>query len=275
MSEKFITHNSREMLEISYDRKSVQLFEGIFIEDLIKTWKFYEPPIPLVAEILRLNEELGDEHMNREYEQLSKTEGSYPELDEEAVADKSWLMRLFNQVSEIIFHDREDRRNRPRASEDESLSFFQKFVAERIYNHLAMLSRSPHAKKGGTFSIREELTEEIAEKLGLGLYLDEKTGFKLRAQTEATLLELAGDFQQWFTEKLPGIYSTTWGVMYTPDKAQIGRGNLNPVILIPDVEKKATPPLRQGREVFVIQEVGQEAAKPVTAWEVAKPVTAD
>lgn len=203
--------------------------------EFLEEWKFFAPSTDLTRAILQLNDELGGEYFDREYEKLAAVEGDITAF-EEPIKDGNWFRWLFQQVSEILFHRGEERAERSVQSEEEAVSFFQAFISERVFNHLAMLSRSHHAKRGKPFSIREELTKGVAEKIGLGLYLHQKTPPDLRAKAEEVLLWLAREFQCWFIEEYGGMFNATWGPIHDFSKDIISEGNdAHSLILITDM----------------------------------------
>ena len=212
--------------------------------EVFKEWKFFLPPLEVTRNILRLNREFGDDYSARREARLIEREGSTVEAEDdfETTNDVNWLQTIANQVAEILFHgDAEEKR--PPMPPDELIGFFPKFIAERIYNHLAMLSRSAHVKNGGTFSIREELTVEIAGRIGLGLYLSKRTPEWLRNETAVCLDDLAYEFQNWLVNTRNGVYPATWGVICSPARVRevVEEGIwTKPLIMEPDVERKAS-----------------------------------
>ena len=232
--------------------------EEALVEELISDWTFFVLSPGLTKTILVLNDKLGSEYFNAEYEKLAASEGDNSD-SEELVASDSWFRERFQQVSEILFHGGEQTEH-PVQSEEEVLSFFQAFISERIFNHLAMLSRSPHARKGRPFSIREELTKEVAEKIGLGLYLHHEIPSDLRAKAEEVLLGLAFEFQRWFIEEHRGVFFTTWGTLYAVDrKRDSGDDYEGTLILEPDVEPHEAFVVANDRASIRSEEVLPEA----------------
>jgi hypothetical protein len=221
-----------EYLQEYEERESAE--EEALVEELISDWTFFEISSDLTKTILALNDELGSDYFRSEYDKLT-TQGGEDSDYEDLVEDTDSLNEQSQQVSEILVHDEK----RAEQSEDEMASFFQAFLSERIFNHLAMLSRSRHARKGKTFSIREELTKEIAEKIGLGLSLRHETPSALRSKTEKALIALAFEFQCWLTEKHRGVFFTTWGSIYSVKKKRaFDDDSENILILEPDVEPR-------------------------------------
>jgi hypothetical protein len=218
----------------------ITVLEELLVDEQLQEWQFFLPSPDLAKRILHLNEKLGGEYFEREYEQLHTSEEGVPLQLSEGAEKPGWLRDLFIRVSNIVFQHNEDAESTDRAglSDQEALSLFQKFISERIYNHLAMLARSPHAKQGGGFSIHEELTVQIAEKIGLGLYLDRNTAESLRMECEATLYNLAEQFQHWFIEERKGVYKTVWAEVRAtrPPQQSNETGTL---ILTPDVRQGA------------------------------------
>ena len=210
--------------------------------EVFKDWKFFLPPPEVTRNILRLNREFGEDYCARREARLIEREGSIVEAEDDfkTTEDVNWLQTIADQVAEILFHG-DAEKERPSMSPDEAIGFFPKFIAERIYNHLAMLSRSAHVKNGDIFSIREELTVEIAGRIGLGLYLSKRTPEWLRQETEVGLNDLAYEFQDWLVNTRKGVYTATWGVICSAAKARevVDEGiSTKPLIMEPDVVKK-------------------------------------
>ena len=229
-----------ETVEETEELVEEQSVEEAVVEGLLAGWKFFAPKHELTRELLLLNDELGDAYFEEEYdrlpvegvpkgrnrrgsralgrglEKLARSGGGGDE--EEPIEDGNWFRWLYQQASGILFHGDEGAARRREQTDDESVEFFRAYVSERVFNHLAMLARSRHARKGGSFSIRNELMREIAEKIGLGLYLHEKTAPQLRSQGEEFLLRLAGEFQQWLVKEQRGVFVTTWGGIHVPNK---------------------------------------------------------
>jgi hypothetical protein len=209
--------------------------EKDIVEELFTTWRFFTPSSGLTRDFLRLNDELGEAYFGGEYEKIAAGDGrgSF----EGPVKDINWFKGLYRRVSGILFHGEGEPAGSGEQSEEKVTSFFQSFISERVFNHLAMLSRSRHAKRGGSFSIRDELTKEIAEKLGLGLYLHQKTSPELRAEAEEVLLRLAGEFQRWFIGKKRGEFTTSWGrICAVGNDIALEGESSQPLIMRPDVE---------------------------------------
>lgn len=223
---------SNDLLE--YQEEEWESVE-IAADELLEEFKFFAPSFDLVRMILRLNDELGDAYFSREYEEIAEREG-VDRNSKEPIKYGIWFRWLFQKVSGILSHGGKTPTGVRIKSEDEAVALLRPFISERIFNHLAMLSRSPHAKKGKPFSIREELTREIAEKLGLGLILHEKTSPFLRARGEEVLLQLAREFQRWFIDERAGRFTTLWGDMGDFNKAvALELGDSCSLFLIPDV----------------------------------------
>ena len=211
---------------------------------LMKEWRFFIPKAPLVSRILELREELGDSYFEHEYKSFEAQASNF-ELHEElqeasALLEKNFprkglLQQLFDQVSTIFGFARDEN------SRNESVALYQSFISETIYDHLAMLGRSPGTMRGRAFSIRQELTEGIAEEIGLGLYLTPEITEDLHYQSETVLLKLAGDYQNWFlADERQGKFETTWGFIYSSErKLTEEERNAHPLILIPDVPAAA------------------------------------
>lgn len=209
------------------------------VDTLLSRWKFFLPPVSLVDRILEMNDRLGDDYFERLFETTSAREQTDLSSEEEPIQSGLWYRWLFRQLSEVLFHRGETKESNSSLSQEESASLFQKFISERIYNHLAMLSRTDYAKRGNAFSIREELTEELAEKIGLGLYLHSDTNEERRGEIEKLLIELAYVFQQWLVVDQQGMYATTWGAICTPEKRDefiLEGSDSEPLMLLPDVQ---------------------------------------
>lgn len=209
------------------------------VDTLIEEWKFFTPKEPVVIKILALREELGDSYLEHEYQSFEAQASDFEShadlqeasaLLEQISPRKGLLQQLFDQVSSIFgFASDEDSRN-------ESVALYQSFISETIYDHLAMLGRSPGTMNGHSFSIRQELTEGIAEEIGLGLYLTSEISDDLRNQSETVLLQLAGDYQKWLLDEQQGMFETTWGYICSSDRELTKEmRNSHPLILVPDV----------------------------------------
>lgn len=195
--------------------------EDALVEELISDWTFFLPSPTLSREILFQNDKLGSDYFKKE---SSQQDYSFEEND---AAD-------LETASKILFHE-SLQTEASAQSEEEFISDLQAFISERIFNHLAMLSRTNYAKTG-VFSIREELTIELAEKLGLGIYLHEKTSAQLREETEKILLKLAWEFQRWLIRDRRGIFYATWGAIFSVDKQDLRlNGPENSIVVEPDV----------------------------------------
>lgn len=207
----------------------------ILLESQLSQWRFFEPPAPIVEQILELNERLVESHLEHEEQSLKDQEEP---IDSDVAEEPSRLNQFFAEAADILFHDRGNDQRDNMVNSNQPITYFQSIIGERIYNHLAMLSRSPHAKEGGTFSIREELTEELAGKIGLGLYLRLNTDDELRKETNYVLLNLALEFQNWLLEERREVYFAPWGVVCTPNKGKALKDlNDRPRLLLsPDVE---------------------------------------
>lgn len=211
--------------------------DRLFDSQLLR-WKFFLPSVELTKRIWQLNDALGTEYFEREFQRLTKDEPEVPELAQEVTEDPNWLQRIVSKVSEIVFHKDEDTDSQ-KLSDEEFVAVLQKVISERIYNHLAMLFRSPHARKGGAFSLQKELTRGMVEKLGLGLSLNRKTNSAVRADCEVALNDLADEFQKWFVVKQKGAYSTVWGEVYSSAK-NVPQNGEPVLILTPDVTRGIT-----------------------------------
>lgn len=226
--------------------------EALTIEDedvidaLVDEWKFFRPTVNLVKQILQLREELGDSYLKKEYESLkAQTAGAESNEDVEITSvlveqaeKKSSLRLIFSQMSSILGLGGQRGSNH---SDEESVALQQNLISEKIYNHLAMLARSPRTIRGEAFSIRKELTQGIAEKIGLGLYLSSETDDELRQETEKVLLRLADEYQKWFLDnRRRGAFEATWGNIYESHK-EISKKerDSHPLILTADLANAA------------------------------------
>jgi hypothetical protein len=215
--------------------ENLQEYEALHVEDddlveqLISDWIFFSPSPELTQLILAQNDKLGNEYFKQQYPTGTGPVGGH----------SNSLVPGLQKAFDILFH-KSEQKELEQESEEQIVSGFQAFFSERIFNHLAMLSRTPYASSG-TFSIKEELTIELAEKIGLGLYLHEKTSPDLRDETESILLRLAGEFQYWFIEKHHGVFRTVWGSMLSLENEELRREiDHNSLILVPDVEGTST-----------------------------------
>lgn len=181
------------------------------VEHFLARIQFFRTPHEVAEKILLLNQELGEELIESQLAALASEESDAKmiEVSENEISE-NWLQTIINRVSSILFHE-EEPSDEMNLSQDELVVLFQKTVSEKIYDRLSLLSLSPHAKGGGTFSLTHELTKGIAEDIGLGLYRHEKTRGELRTQAEATLLELAVEFQRWLLGEWNGVYPAGWG----------------------------------------------------------------
>jgi hypothetical protein len=242
MSEEFY----KNIGEQSWERSGVRVVPATWpsaqnvlsVDTLLARWRFFLPSDELVGRILEMNDKLGSDYFEKLVETTSARENTDLSSEEEPIQSVLWYRWLFYQLSEVLFH-RSDTDKRTSLSDEESGRLFQRFLSERIYNHLAMLSRTDYAKRGNAFSIKEELTEELAEKVGLGLYLSSDTNVELRDEIEKLLMEMAFAFQQWLVVDQQGTYTTTWGTICTPQKRDefiLEESESEPVVLTPDVQ---------------------------------------
>ena len=209
--------------------------ENAITEEIIADWKFFVVPYDLTRAILSLNERLGSEYFKMEYERLDPTE-KLPGLNNMSRGEKNDedIRQGIETAWTTLFHGEEHAPDFTQ-SEEEVTSSFQGFLSERIFNHFAMLSRSSYAKTG-TYSIREEMTIEVAEKIGLGMYLHHKTPPNLRTETEDVLLRMAKEFQRWLIDERRGLFFATWGALCSRvNKRLLGDDFKNAVVMEPDV----------------------------------------
>lgn len=181
------------------------------VKHFLEGIQFFPTPREIAEKILFLNHQLGDELIESQLATLESEESDVKmiEVSENEIGE-NWLQTIIDHVSSILFHE-EEPSDETNLSEDELVVLFQKTVSEKIYDRLSLLSLSPHAKKGGTFSLTEELTKGIAEEVGLGLYRREETREELRTEAAATLLNLAVTFQDWLLKEWNGVYPVGWG----------------------------------------------------------------
>jgi hypothetical protein len=208
--------------------------ERISVDEQLLEWQFFRPSIPLTRRIWLLNEKLGSAYFDNELARLTADEPE-PDLGDEVTQDQNWFKGILARVSEIVLHYEEGSPHL-KLSDDEFDSFFQKMISERIYNHLAMLHRTPHAQSGGAFSLHEELTEGIVEKIGLGASQHHKTNPGLRSDCETALNDLADEFEKWFIGEHKGYYPTVWGEIRA-SAAAAKAATANALILTPNVRR--------------------------------------
>lgn len=212
--------------------------ENAITEEIIADWKFFRVPNDLTREILSLNERLGGEYFRMEYEQLDLPEKTLDlnQTSRDDRDDKDFKEGI-EPAWKTLFHGEEHGGDFTQ-SEEEVVSEFQGFFSERIFNHLAMLSRTGYAKTG-MYSIREELTMEVAEKIGLGMYLHHKTPPNLRAEAEKLLLRLAKEFQRWLIDERRGLFFASWGALCS-DRGLLGDDFKSALVMEPDVRESET-----------------------------------
>jgi len=216
----------------------LSLKKELLLRHQLAEWRFFPPPEDIVREILRLSDKLVDNHLDYETAQEEDLELEGEEINELADKNPSWFREVFNEVSEILFHGSKESQRDDFENGTESISYYQSLVGERIYNHLARLCRSSYARRGGSFSIREELTDEIAGKIGMGLYLRLDQNDELRQECNRVLFYLALSFQNWLIERKE-VYVAPWGIICTPDTSETqphlhGQPRL---IMTPDVKE--------------------------------------
>jgi hypothetical protein len=215
------------------------------LNDFLAAIRFFPTPPHVATRILRLNQELGDSFIDAEIADLSQVDSGEAEMFERT---ENWVNRIIKSVSSVLFHEEHGSIEHEDASSEE-LSLFQKTVSERIYDHLSFLSLSPHAKSGGVFSLREELTEGIAEDLGLGVYRhDSKISEDFGTQVHAALCDLACEFQRWLVNERSGLYSAGWGEIRARGTQHDEPANAGTIVwLDPDVE---TPQFNNTRQTL-------------------------
>lgn len=213
------------------------------VDDFLSKIKFFPPRIETAARILQLNQRLSDDYVERELESL-------PEGDSDLARDErseggtvgGWLKTVMDRVSVVVFHEDDPGSEEDALTEGEVFSLFQKTLSETIYNHLSMLSRTPHARKRRPFSIMEELTEGIAEDIGLGLYRRAGTPDHLREEAKSALHDLALEFQEWLLKQgSGGRYTPPWGLVCSEEaKRDEDEAEFSAIVLLnPDVQARA------------------------------------
>lgn len=211
--------------------------------DLLENLGFFLPEKEDTDEILALNEEMNREYRERQFQRVFRKDGELretentkelnPEDFKRSPEDVSWHKRLLAGLSSVLFH----KDNEPEISDEEFSSFFQKDVAERIFDHLAMLARG-YKEGNEPLSIMRELTEGIVSVLGLKLARHENTPEEFKKRTGRVLHRVAWDFQNWLLYIQHGHYPAMFGGIYTQMPAQMPqKGNV--LLLDPDVEEPA------------------------------------
>ena len=232
------TDNSNELEEsVSEDDESV--------EDFLTGIQFFPVPKQLAARILSLNQKLGDKVIEAEFDALPSDDTPVEEQTSEIA--NTWIDLVISRVSSLLFRE-ESPSDAAGLSEEELACAFPKTISEKIYDRLGLLSLSPHAGQGGTFSLREELTEGIAEDIGLGSYRRPEISEELSQQVKTALFDLAQEFQKWLLEEWSGRYRTEWGEVrasYSAERKQVFSDRVV-VWLKPDVETEVEENLRSG-----------------------------
>lgn len=124
-------------------------------------------------------------------------------LPDKRTTDTIWF--LSEKIAEG-FQDESDRA----LCTDEYLVFFQKFVAEKIYDHFAMLSER---RDGEEISLLRVFTEDLAPVLGFGRYIEKKIPENLLFECYGALYDLAEEFETWFIEEKGGVFWAMFGRM--------------------------------------------------------------
>jgi hypothetical protein len=216
-------------------------------QDDLKSIVFYQVPRPITDEILDLSESMNDAYLEKEAERVFEKESGLQEVEViEDDSSDSWPSRLIEGLSKALFHSSEEE---PPMPDEEFRAVFQKEVAERIYDHLAMLTRAGYEEGDEPFSIMEEFTQMMVWKLGLGLSRDEDIGEEMKHRVELVLHRLAWDFQSWLILEHHGKFPAVFGEIYTsvPEKIP-ANGKL--LVLAADV----APPLEALMEPVVDRE---------------------
>src|SRR5690348_3679869 len=128
--------NSEEVSAEGWPQTLITELEELLVDAKLQEWRFFLPSLDLAKRILQLNEKLGEAYFEREYEQLpASREGLTSQLHEETEAP-GWLRSAFVRVSNIVFQHNDDAESNSQVtlSDSETLSLFQKFISERIYN---------------------------------------------------------------------------------------------------------------------------------------------
>lgn len=206
---------------------------------MVAKWSFYPPERAITDKILSLSEDMGRSYRSKKRDKIFEAQKDrlFEEIEglteeekkkiEKDMEDPGWYEKVFGAVSKVFFHNREMPLSPGKEGYssffknyeysdlqgDESSASFQKYVAEKMYDHLAMLTHSPRRKKFGDFSLRKEFTWGIAPDLGLGLYTREETSTAVREEVEKVLAELAGDFEDWFIYKKDEVLEATFGTI--------------------------------------------------------------
>jgi hypothetical protein len=220
------------------------------VDNFLASLKFFPTPRTIAVRILQLNQALGDSLVEEELEALSSV--SLPSIEDERVEKgPGWVNSLIAKVSSILFHGEYAYPEQPNLSGEGLVSFFQKVVSERIYDHLSFLSLSPHAREGLSFSIMEELTDGIAEDIGLRLYRNSEMPQYLREQSREALFDLAAEFQRWLLEERGGSYTAGWGEIRAKGNSIRDEEAMSHFVvwLEPDVETRTANRLNQSDTV--------------------------
>lgn len=187
--------------------------EDSSVDDFFEALKFFSPPLDVAARLHRINQRIGDYLVDEELEGLSAPEETLQEQD----ISPSVVGNIRRQLASILFSESADEVPGETAeselSESEILSFFQKVIAERIYDRLSLLALSPHAKQKGSFSLGEELTGGIAEDIGLGFCLEGEKENHLCKEGWNALIDLACAFQEWLIKDRYGCFVAEWGMV--------------------------------------------------------------
>ena len=219
--------------------------DDVTVKEFLKSVRFFTTPRPIAQRILLLNQELGDRIIEGEIAALSSGQ-ALPSEHQVFERNETWVNSIIKKISSVMFHEEEPS---PEQSDEagEEVSYFQKTVSERIYDHLSLLSLSPHAKSGRSFSIKEELTDGIAEDVGLGVYRHPQIPEELRSRAEIALHDLAGEFQRWLIEDRGGVYSAGWAeIRATSLRNEASPPSGTVIWLEPDVQQQQLPSLRHG-----------------------------
>lgn len=186
-------------------------------EKVLENIPFYPVPQSISNEILELSESMNDAYLEKEADRVIEKEGGGQEDEVIKGSGDPWHSRLIGGLSKALFHSSEEE---PPMPDEEFRAVFQKEIAERIYDHLAMLTRAGYEEGDEPFSIMDEFTRMMAGKLGLGLSRSENIGEELKHRAGLVLHKLAWDFQSWLILEHAGQYSAFFGEIYTsvPEK---------------------------------------------------------
>jgi len=217
----------------------------------IAKWEFFLPDKDISNQIWFLSEKIAAHYEGERDEKLFLPDQDafedIPDITEEEreevtnnFSKKAWHEKLFNKISEVLSHNEDPELE---MNDDEYSVFFQKHVAEKIYDHFAMLCRIAKAgKRKKEFSLLKELTEELAPDLGLGLYIEKETSQELIEASSQALYSLAENFESWFVGRKKGFFEATFGevcsLVYFVDNPEEVAGYEGLLVLAADVSQE-------------------------------------